>query len=272
MLPVVEVMCPRALCLSMNYINNSLRYINQTIDLYDYLYLKESKLKEDTIHILNSKNLSLEEKEHLNFVFDLFFDYTKLPRNSFIIDIQKKEIADLGYDDNILAGLLLALNYYYNNYLDISDLEAIASKINLNVVYFLRGGYLCLDLESQEITRLKPHDYSKYILVDSSLIVDKNKLINNMLSKNNNSKNNILFSNDCLEFMPYKVQQIDEFLKQYSDIKHSVSGLSPINFVTFENSVLPSKLCISIKKEFSNSHIHLCKNVSRHKIMLNYKK
>ena len=271
MFSIIQVMCPKALCLSLNSINNSLRFVYQTVSLYDRVFLKASNYGNSDVHIMNFETFSVEEKQNINQVFDLFFEYIKLPKKNFFLKIEKNNPSGLGQNYSILAGVLIALNYHYKNRLSYEELQTIASKIDVNVAYFLLGGYASLNTTTNELTNLHFNNYTNYLVIDSSLSIDKNLSIDNIINKNMPIKDS-LFTNYCIDIMPYEVQKIYYYLNDYPNIKHTISGLSPVNFVAFQDDIFPAKLCISLKREFSNLHTYMCKNVSGHKVIVKYKK
>ena len=276
MLKITEVMCPVALNLFLNARkikdDNSLdiKLINQTINLYDIVYLRETKQDNPGTHIKSEKEISEYLKENILKIVNLFFDITNINPDSFFIEIEKNQ--EIENDNSIIAGVLIGLNQHYQTNLTKKQLIDISLHINSEIPYFIVGGYSKITNDGRDIERLGENPFQNYLIIDSGIVLDKNNIetsVRNDYIIERSSRQEPIH-NDYIKFLPQELTNLRSFLKNYPDFQHSLSSIGPIYFVTNLNNFFSSKVSIALQKEFPKMKFYNAKNTSGHKIMFKY--
>lgn len=276
MLKITEVMCPVALNLFLNIRkikddgSLDLKLINQTVNLYDIVYLREAKHEKTGIHIKSKNEISEYLKESILKITNLFFQVTNIKPNSFIIEIEKTQA--IQNDNSIIAGVLIGLNQHYQTNLTKKQLITIAHQINPDIPYFIVGGYSKITNAGLDIEKLGENPYNYYLVIDSGIILDRNNIEasikNDYLIERSSRQEPI--RNDYVKFMPQELNTLRNFLNEFPDLEHSLSSLGPIYFIAIPNNAISSNVQIALKRKFSNIHVYSCKNTCGHKIMFEY--
>lgn len=276
MLKITEVMCPVALNLFLNIRkikddgSLDLKLINQTVNLYDIVYLREAKHEKTGIHIKSKNEISEYLKESILKITNLFFQVTNIKPNSFIIEIEKTQ--ELENDNSIIAGVLIGLNNHYQTNLTKKQLITIAHQINPDIPYFIVGGYSKITNAGLDIEKLGENPYNYYLVIDSGIILDRNNIEasikNNYLIERSSRQEPI--HNDYVKFVPQELNTLRNFLNEFPGLEHSLSSLGPIYFIAIPNNAISSNVQIALKRKFPNIHVYSCKNTCGHKIMFEY--
>ena len=237
---IVEVGCPRSIDLiSLPGIKekyNHAKSVLETVDIYDYLIIKQEIKKSTGILITSKEKISDNLKENIKQILLLFSNYVGMFIHDLIIEINFDDIKLFKTDESILAGFIIALNLFFKTQLTIHELILIAEKINPLVSYYIVGGYKKInDVGNSYVIGKNPYD--KYILLDKQF-------------------------NDNKE---------EERLKNYLLENNLNYGVDNIYFIAMKKIITPS-IPISIKRDFSNTIIHTVNNVSEQKIILKYLK
>ena len=278
MLKKVEVSCPAKINLFLNVTGfneekklYSIKMINQTIDLYDNITLQETKvgngitIKSNNIILLNSICLDAAK---------LFFEYTKIKPNNFLITIQKNipDNSGLGANSTDAAGVLLGLNEYYHTNLTKRELIFLSSLLGQDVPYFIYSGCKIITGYGDKIDEYLKSPYQRFIIIkpdfdlkleDMIYQIDKNKLKEKSISSN-------LLSNDFSCVMPDDICRLKEFLNKYPNLNYSLTGTGPSYFLAFSEKNIKSTMKIALKREFPNYKLYDTKKCDGHKILTKY--
>ena len=238
---IVEVNCPRSIdLLSIKSIKEKYldaKSILETIDIYDFISIKQEIKKETGIMIISNDNLSITFQEQLKEILNIFSKYVGLKIHNLTIEIKLNPFVYLKTEENILAGLLLALNNYFKKYLTLHELVYLANKINPLISYYIVGGYKKIDMDNKNIN-IGENIYHKYFLLDK-------------MSNNNE-----------------EIERLQTFLTNYNNIDY---GIDECYFVAIKDFVLP-RIPISLKKEFPNVVVNTFSNVKEPKVLIKYLK
>lgn len=279
----VSIKCPARINLFFN-INgyNKLKQsytisaVNQTIDLYDKIIIKDINYPKTSINksinisiIPNSENIISLEEEFYH-TCKIFFAYTGINPHNLVIAINKKiNIEGLGDKASDIAGILLGLNTYYNTNLTNHELRYLASLVNLEAPYFINGGYAKITGCGENIKPLNQNNPFNYylILTPDTKIIEK-EIFDSIPKDHLNIKNfkEGTIYNDFNEFMPDELKRLREFLLNYPELNHSLSGIGPSYFIA-TNNLIPTTLKRTLKKEFPNFNSKIQKNCHGHSII-----
>lgn len=278
MLKIVEVSCPAKINLFLNVTGfneekklHSVKMINQTIDLYDNITLQETKVGNGITvksnNIILSNNICYEAAK-------LFFEYTKIKPNNFLITIQKKipDNSGLGGKSTDAAGVLLGLNEYYHTNLTKRELIFLASLLGQDVPYFIYSGCKIITGYGDRIETYSKSPYQRFLVIKPDFELKQEDMIS-QIDKNNLNEKNIsvkLLSNDFSSVMPEETTRLKEFLSKYPDLNYSLSGTGPSYFIAFPEKHIKSTMKIILKKEFPNYKLYDAKKSDGHKLLIRY--
>lgn len=278
MLKIVEVSCPAKLNLFLNITGfneekklHSVKMINQTIDLYDNITLQETRVgngivvKSNNIILLN--NICYEAAK-------LFFEYTKIKPNNFLITIQKNipDNSGLGGKSTDAAGVLLGLNEYYRTNLTKRELIFLASLLGQNVPYFICSGCKIITGYGDRIETYSKSPYQRFLVIKPNFELKEEDMISR-IDKNNLNEKNIsvkLLSNDFSSVVPDKTTRLKEFLSKYPNLNYSLTGTGPSYFIAFPEKHIKSTMKIILKKEFPGYKLYDVKKSNGHKLLTKY--
>jgi len=271
----VEVWCPGRLTCFLNEGINSqgmkkFRLINQTIDLYDKLEITEDKKKKGIVSISGLRKNPDQEKL-LYETSQLFFQYTNLELPTLNILIQKNIPSGIGLNttDSLIAGLLNALNHYYNKVLTEEQITALAKKLGLEVPYYLKGGYALIQNEADNIQKLVKNPYDNYLLIKPDVEITKSnqQIINHPYDEQPISKH---LYNDYLKFIKGELQELQEFLKNHPNLDYNLLSKGPLYYLAFKEKRGIGSLVKEIHECFPNYKLTNVKNSPGPKILVKY--
>lgn len=274
----VYVKCPARINLFFNVTGynqikqlHSITAVNQTIDLYDEVTIRNTNSSYDNISISILPESEYNDKLYEDFYYTckIFFAYTKIKSKNLIISIKKQiDITGLGDKASDIAGILLGLNSYYDTHLTKHELRYIASLVNFGAPYFINGGYAKITgcgENTKPLSQNNPFNY--YLILTPDIDINTKEMfesIPNYISIKT-FKEGILY-NDFNEFMPDELKRLREFLLNYPELNHSLSGIGPSYFIATNNLVTAS-LKRTLKKEFPNFNSKIQKNCHGHSII-----
>jgi len=231
---IVEVSCPRSIDLK-NIVKNddkNIKSIFQTVDIYDKVIISQNK-KQSGIYIQLPESMDENIKNDIKKIVEIFSQYINKKIDNITISIEKDKIDLLENKYNILAGILIGLNIYYNLLLQNYELVYLAQQIDNLISYYLVCGYRKIDTNNKNFD-IEENEYKKYLFfidIDSEERVNLKKYIIN---------NNISYSdNNGLYFIAIK--DIDAL-----------------------------RVPFTIKKEFKNVKFYECSNTNKNKVLKKY--
>ena len=282
MLKQIKIECPAKLSLFLNvtgYNQNkqmhTVKMINQSINLYDTIYIQENLRKNDGIIIKINNDILNDDANNCYKAVKLFFDYTGITTNCIEIKIDKKipNMAGLGGEDTDVAGILIGLDRYYQTNLTIKELIDLGFKISAGVPYFIKIGCALVTGYGEQVTKYLKNPYTRYLIINPNISLntkemihklDQNRLVNKYILEN-------ILLNDFLTVVPEEVKNIRKVLSQYSGLEHSLSGSGPSYFIAFRQNILNLGVNAILKKEFPNYEIYDVVNTDHRKILVKYK-
>ena len=229
----IDIGCPRSIdLLSINdKKDDDTKKILQTVNVYDHIIINQDIKNKSNVLINSSNNITKGTNEKLNEILLIYANYINMKINNVSIDVKYNDISCLKKEENILAGFLIALNYYFKSNLTNHELIYLASKIDNLISYYINGGYKKIDLNNKYISNGK-NIYNKYYLLENL----NNKNIKEIF---NNYK--MLYGIDDCYYIPMK-----------------------------DNDVIPSKLLINLKRVYPDTIIRTVNNTTDHKILVKY--
>ena len=231
---IVDIGCPRSIdLLSINSKKDKdTRNILQTVDIYDHVVIKQDIKNKSNALIKTSDNVRKGTNEKLTELLLIYSNYINMKLNNISVNVNYNDISCLKKEENILAGFLLALNYYFKNNLTTHELVYLASKIDNLIGYYIVGGYKKIDSNNKNIS-IGKNIYNKYYLLENF---------------NNNEK-------------------IKEIFEKYKVLY----GIDDCYYVpNDDNNIVPSKLLINLKREYPDTKIRTVNNSSDHKVLVKY--
>ncbi len=275
----IQVSCPARLTLFFNVErceNNKIVFssCNQLIDLYDVIRLKENKFSsEKGIFISTFDGIPRKNDSDIYKICENFFKYTKVKYERLEIKIDKKIPVDAGLDgkNSDVVGTLLALNSLYNTNLSGGELVDLAKSVNEYSSHFLFGNYTrIMNGEARAF-------YNSPYYNDYAILLPKRKIENDMyeeIKKHNweqkEYNNNELYS--CLyDLMPDELKRLREYLLQYKDLQHSLSGISNTYFIATHEKRLDNDFLIELNKKFPAFKLILKKNANGYRFLRMYR-
>lgn len=279
MLKKVEVSCPAKINLFLNVTGynqekklHNVKMISQTIDLYDKVILQETKVK--TGLVVKCNDVLLDENNNCFKIAKLFFDYTKINPDGFLITIEKNipNKAGLSSDSTDSAGVLLGLNEYYHTNLTKRELIFLSSLIGPNVPYFIYSGCKYITECGERIENYNKSPYQSFLIIkpdfgistkDMYSRLDETPLIEKSIPNN-------LLQNDFSRIMPTEIERLNAFLKQYQNLNYSLSGSGSSYFIASSEKNMKSSMGIALKREFPNYQLFNAKPNNGHKILVKY--
>ena len=281
MLKQVKIECPAKLNLFLNingYDQNkqmhTVKMINQSINLYDIVYIQENLLKKDGIIIKINNDILNDDTNNCYKAAKLFFDYTGITTNSLEIKIDKKipNMAGLGGEDTDVAGILIGLDRYYQTNLTIKELMTLGFQISAGVPYFIKMGCALVTGYGEQVNKYLKNPYTRYLIIKPNISLNSKEMINK-LNQNRLANKYILeniLSNDFLSVVPEEVKNIRKVLSRYSGLEHSLSGCGPSYFIAFRKNILNLGVNAILKKEFPDYKFYDVVNTDYRKVLVKY--
>lgn len=282
MLKQVEISCPATLNLFLNvtgYDQNkkmhTVKMINQSIDLYDTIYIQEFLRKNDGIIIKINNDILNDNTNNCYKAAKLFFDYTGITTNCLEIKIDKKipNMAGLGGEDTDVAGILIGLDRYYQTNLTIKELMTLGFQISAGVPYFIKLGCALVTGYGEQISKYLKNPYTRYLIIKPNISLNSKEMMHQLdqnILANKYILENIL-SNDFLSVVPEEVKNIKKVLSRYSGLEHSLSGCGPSYFIAFRKNILNLGVGAILKKEFPDYKFYNVANTDHRKVLVKYK-
>lgn len=233
----IEVSCPARIVLPINKFGK-IEYINQFINLYDNLVIKENK---DNLMTLSSNSNSINLNNNIcTLICNLFFEYTKINYRFFSIYIEKNIPINKGLSGSIISaiGLLNGLNTYYHTNLNNKDFINIFSMIGIDV-----SSYLSNELSKNRLIN-NSNPYNSYLLIEP---------------------NTEFTSNDLS-----KLESLKDDINLYTNSKYLISSIGLIKLIAIQDKYIKNGLYLKLKKEFPNYKIYSCKNEIGYKTLIKY--
>ena len=239
---IVEIGCPRSINLiSIPEFKNKYgetKSIMQTIDIYDFVSIKKDINKSLGVLIISRDNLTNELKNNIRKIINIFSNYIGVFINDITIEIKYDDYIYSKREENILAGLLIALNDYFKVQLTMSELIYLGEKINSFISYYLVGGYKKV-LENGKFYNIGNNQYKKYLILNN-------------------------FSTDNIE----EYDRLRNYLLNYNN---TFLGKNEYIFIAIKDILKPN-FVFSLKKEFSYTSMHILNNVDNHRVLIKYLK
>ena len=233
---IVEICCPRSVDLKYLFKdqNNNTKNIFQSVNIYDKVIICKNIEKKNNILIECETEIDDKLRETIQTLIILFFKYNNINVNNLIIKIEKNETNLLNSNYNILAGILVGLNVYYNTNLSTHQLLYLSNKINPLIAYYIICGYKKIDINNKNYN-IGENQFKRYLLLDN---LDSNK-----------------------------IELIKKFMMQHKNIDSVFNG--DVNFIALKDNYYIN-LFIWLKKEFNDIKIINCENVNKNKILKKY--
>ena len=281
MLKQVEISCPATLNLFLNvtgYDQNkkmhTVKMINQSIDLYDTIYIQEFLRKNDGIIIKINNDILNDNTNNCYKAAKLFFDYTGITTNCLEIKIDKKipNMAGLGGEDTDVAGILIGLDRYYQTNLTIKELMTLGFQISPGVPYFIKMGCALVTGYGEQVNKYLKNPYTRYLIIKPNISLNSKEMVHK-LNQNRLANKYILeniLSNDFLSVVPEEVKNIKKVLSRYSGLEHSLSGCGPSYFIAFRKNILNLGVNAILKKEFPDYKFYDVVNTDYRKVLVKY--
>lgn len=243
----VLVDCPARVNLSLK-INETdeFKRICDTIDIYDKLEVSVSKsIDINKLNIVNNHKANINlvmTSEHRNInnsvilkAIDAFFKYTGITGYGTKIMLTKNIPSHIGlggsYSD--AAGVIIALNEYFDLDLSKQDLINIASLVHPSIPYFIYGGYQEINGD-KEIKDANKKLGNKYLLGISNLNVNWDYILKSNIKPQILDTNNMY---NCYEWMlPEELLEIKRILLEAKAKYASVNGISSSVVGVFSDS------------------------------------
>ena len=239
---IVQVNCPRSIdLLSISNIkdnNKDAKHILQTVDIYDFISIKQEIKKQTGIIIISDDELLDTTKNKIKETIWLFSNYIGINIRDLIIEIKLDNFSFFKCEENILAGILIALNNYFKRYITLHELVFLADKIDPLISYYIVGGYKKIDNNNRSYN-IGKNIYNKYLLIDKFNVI-------------NNEETN----------------RFKSFLDNYENLSY---GIGECCFIAIKDYIV-SNIPISLKKNFSKVVIHTVNNVKEPKVLIKYLK
>lgn len=231
---IVEVSCPRSIDLKniVKNVEKNTKSIFQTVDIYDKVIISQNK-KQSGIYIQLPESMDENIKNDIKKIIEIFSNYINKKIDNIIISIEKNKTDLLENKYNILAGILIGLNIYYNSLLQNHELVYLAQQIDNLISYYLVCGYRKIDINNKNL-EIGENKYRKYLFFfgmdDKERVNLKEYIINNNISYSDNNE---------LYFIAIK--DIDAL-----------------------------RVPFTIKKEFKNVKFYECSNTNKNKVLKKY--
>ena len=279
MLKQVEIACPAKLSLFLNVTGydekkqmHTVKMINQSINLYDTIYIQEFLRRDDGIIIKINNDILNDNTANCYKAAKLFFDYTS---NCLEIKIDKKipNMVGLGGEDTDVAGILIGLDKYYQTNLTIKELMNLGFQISEGVPYFIKMGCALVTGYGEQVSKYLKNPYARYLIIKPNISLNAEEMLhklNQNILVNKYILENIL-SNDFLSVVPEEIKNIRRILSQYSGLEHSLSGCGTSYFIAFRKNILNLGVNTILKKEFPDYKFYNVANTDYRKVLVKYK-
>ena len=230
---IIDIGCPRSLDLSSIISNKEekIKSILQTISIYDHIIISQDIKNIKNVLIKSNDNISQSLYEKLNELLLLYSNYVGLIINNISIDIKYDNFSYLRTDENILAGFILALNYYFKINITTHELIYLVNKIDPLISFYINGGYKKID-DNNKPLYIGNNLFNKYYLLDKFDDMEKLKKICD--------KYNIILSSSNCNFITSQ----DNINSSIINIKKLISNIN-INTV---NNVKEHKILVKYIK------------------------
>lgn len=276
----IEINCPAKVNLFLNILNNNkdiglhdLVLINQTVSLFDEITIYELTKGDMGIKIISKDNIPLDSTNSAYKACQLFFDYTGIHPNTFIISINKNipNEAGLGGESTDAAGVLIGLNDYYHTNLSKKELMTLGFKVGSDVPYFIHSGYALVTNYGLNVKRLNNNPYKYYLLIKPNFGLKTSEMFQDIdkypfveqISRYNN------FHNDFEKIMPDELKSLKEYLNQFKEYIHSLSGSGSTYFVASKKPI-SSTISNNLRKDFPNYKLYKCEATDKIKTLVKY--
>lgn len=278
----IEISCPAKVNLFLNIKSKNeelnlhdLTLYNQTINLYDEIIIYENKLnqkkeKTNKIEIKSKDNIPLDETNSTYKAAKIFFEYTGIEYYPLTIEIIKKipTMSGLGGESTDAAGVLLGLDRLYNTNLSRDELLSLAFKVGSDTPYFIVGGYAKVTDYGKKIHELTNPYYNYFITITPNLGLSTKEMfqrIDELPFEEKEYINNILH-NDFIKVMPEDLKKLREYLMQYKDLSHSLSGSGSTYFIASPTPAIPNEVITGIRENFPEYKLRKCKKAEGHRL------
>ncbi|MBQ8891250.1 MAG: hypothetical protein IJ068_00075 [Bacilli bacterium] len=237
----VDVNCPKSLDLKNIVKTKESASILQTVDVFDKVAITSYLRGMPGIFIKSSEELDDALKNDIKMIVDLFLKYINISVSNLEINIEKNRLNLTNNYYNILAGILIGLNIYFQNSLHKHELIYLGSTINNLIGYYIECGYKKIDIDNR-YSSIGENNYYKYIILED---LKKEELLR--------IKNKLIEIN--------KEHVIADFNNEYFFIALSRNLVFKYNL---------SNLPIKLKKEFNNVKVTITSNVNENKVLVRY--
>lgn len=210
----------------------------QTVNAYDEISIERDFSRNIEFYIKNEEIIDNDLNEEINKIIKLFSLIYKVDVKNIIIKIKKNPLRINDDSSNILAGLLLCLNYYYKLKLDLKELVQFSKNINEIVEFYLKCGCKKINKDGS-LVHIGFNPYSKYIILES--------------------KN---YNEDML--LKFK-RQLNKYNNYNGDYERGFF------YLACKDDVL-SYIPIIIKKEIHADSLHYLENARENKVLIKYLK
>jgi len=239
---------------------HNIQSVMQTVNLYDYLTVSlSSNNKQENIIELSGNNPHIPY-DSSNLIYKaavLYLDKANIKGVDININIEKHipVAAGLAGGSSNAAGILFALNYLYDNLLDMDEIDNLAAKLGSDVNFCLYGGTQIATSRGEILKKaptpnlnvaiLKPKNlgisakeaYTRYAELENKPVIRNTEEIVCTSGENNVHKIAELLNNDLEKaILPHyeQIQNAKQLLKQAGALNTLMSGSGPSVFGIFE--------------------------------------
>lgn len=275
----IEVYCPAKVNLFLNVtkydeetkLHDIVSY-NQTINMFDKITITDKLSRESNIKIVSKDNIPKDENNSAYKAAKVFFDYTLIPHKEFTITIEKGIPlgSGLGGESTDAAGVILALNRYYNANLTRGEMIKLAFMVGSDTPYFIVGNFARVTNYGKDVTSLENDKFNFFLIVepDFSLSTEEmyKKLDNHGLVLQ--EYNPDVLHNDFVNVMPDELKKLREYLMQFKSLHHSLTGSGSCYFLA--NDILSfnhDNMVHNIREEFPKFKVYTHKKIEGHHFM-----
>lgn len=276
---MIDVYCPAKVNLFLNVtrydeqtqLHDIVSY-NQTINMYDKVSIFDKFSKESSIKIVSKDNIPKDENNSAYRAAKVFFDYTLIPHKEFTITINKgiPVGSGLGGESTDAAGVLLALNRYYNANLTRGEMLKLAYMVGSDVPYFIVGNFAKVTNYGKNVTSLVNNKYNFFLIIEPDFSLNTEEMYRKLdeYGLTRQEYNPCVLHNDFVHVMPEELKKLREYLMQFKSLNHSLTGTGSSYFLA--NDVLcfdNHNMVHDIKKEFPKFKIYTHKKIEGHRFM-----
>lgn len=264
----ISILCPAKINSFLNITAkekplHSLKMINQSVSLYDYIELETNN--DNSINLVCNNSLVpcdesnsiykailiLKEKYNINHGFNIFIN-KQIPLSS-----------GLGGESTDAAGTILAINELFNLKLMKNDLKEIGFKIGSDVPFCLEGGTKIIESFGQVIKKRKT-EYNYFLIVNPNVTINTKEMFEKYdysINKYIKIKNNKYGHNDFEKVIPNNLLKIKDDLISNGAIFSNLTGSGSCFIGAFDNFLSQKKAYLALKDKYEIYIVTSCDGI-----------